>query len=121
MKYFVARDTGGAICFAAQYAQEGYAEEQLDDASSAELQTFLAPPVPQVVDRSQAILQLAADSKLDAAVAAVGAADTLAQQLWLMPKWERTNATLVQLSTGLGYDTDAKRDGFFIAASKIVP
>lgn len=39
--WWVHRDTG-AIVWAGQYDQPGYADEQLDDATSAELQAFLA-------------------------------------------------------------------------------
>lgn len=43
MIWFVHRDGTGAICFAAQYEQPDYAQEQLDDTTSAELQAFLNP------------------------------------------------------------------------------
>jgi hypothetical protein len=116
--WYVAR-TAGSIVAAFTYAQPGYAEEALDDASSAELQAFLAPPIPQVIERSQGIRQLAADSKLAAALSVVAGADDLTQQLWYSPTWQRSDPMLVGLSTAIGYDTDAKRDAFFAAAAKI--
>lgn len=36
--------TNGAIVWAGQYAQPGYADEALDDQTSTELQAFLTPP-----------------------------------------------------------------------------
>jgi hypothetical protein len=44
--WFVHRRGDGGIAWAGQYAQPGYADEQLDDATSAELQTYLIPAVP---------------------------------------------------------------------------
>lgn len=41
--WFVHR-TAGTISWAGQYEQSGYADEQLDDANSAELRAFLNPP-----------------------------------------------------------------------------
>lgn len=40
----------GAIAWAGQYAQPGYADEVLDDSSSTELQAFLAPPKPTLIN-----------------------------------------------------------------------
>jgi len=39
--WFIHRDNSNAIIWAGQYQQPGYADEQLDDAVSGELQAFL--------------------------------------------------------------------------------
>lgn len=53
--WFVSRK-GGAIVWAGQYQQPGYADEQLNDAISAELIAFLTPTAQQA-----AIAQLQAN------------------------------------------------------------
>ena len=53
MIWYVHRQAG-AIVFAGQYVQPGYATESLDDTVSAELQAFLAPSPSQVFQQALA-------------------------------------------------------------------
>lgn len=118
MIWHVAR-TAGTIVAAFSYPQPGYADETLDDATDAELQTFLAPKPLSSILRSQGLQQLSADGKLDAYTTALSSADKLTQLLAQSPTWLRADPRLNAMAKALGYDTAAKIDAFFVAASKI--
>jgi len=76
----VHRSDAGAITFAAQYEQADYAQEQLDDATSAELQAFLTAAFKVVTPKPSPrewLERLSADRQeaiTDAVFAAGGAA-----------------------------------------------
>jgi len=59
---------GTPIAWAGQYAQPGYADEQLDDTISTELQTFLNPPPTPQQQRDQKAAQGIAITSLTAPV-----------------------------------------------------
>ena len=118
MIWFVAR-TNGQIVAAFSYRQPGYAEETLDDAVSAELQAFLAPPVPASITNAQLKRQLATEGRLSAVKAVVAQADDLAQELWNgAANFLRNDPLLIQLATAAGM-TSADIDATFTAAAKI--
>jgi hypothetical protein len=118
MIWYVAR-TAGVIVAAFTYEQAGYATEELDDATSAELQAFLAPGIPQSITNAQLKRQLAADNRLDAAKAAIAQADGLAEALWYgAAVFLRTDPLLIQLATAIGM-TSADIDATFVAAAKL--
>lgn len=119
MIWYVHRNADAKIVFAAQYAQDGYATEQLDDTTSAELQAFLAPGIPTSVTNTQLKRELDALGKLSAAVSAVTAAGGLTLQLWYgAGVFDRTDPLLIQMATALGM-TSADLDSAFIAAAKL--
>lgn len=78
----------GAIVYAGQEAQPGYAEEALDDATNPELRSWLAAVrTPGVLKRKQIMMQLDAAGKLDAAFSAAQQAGGLIYQRWFSDDW----------------------------------
>lgn len=93
MIWYVHRGAGNAIVWAGQYQQAGYATEALDDASNAEIQTFLAPSSNQLATKIAA--GLAVTSTGAASLNASYALDQTSQdELW--------NIAL-GLASGLGF------------------
>jgi hypothetical protein len=79
--WFVHRRDDGSISWAGQYVQPGYADEQLDDATSAELHTFLNPPlVPPKPTPREWLERLAPATQLALETAALANAQVA---LWL--------------------------------------
>lgn len=79
----------------------------------------VVPTSPFSVLRSQGLQQLNTDGKLDAYTTALSSADKLTQLLAQSPTWLRSDPRLNAMANALGYDTAAKIDAFFVAASKI--
>jgi hypothetical protein len=116
---YVARNAMDAICYASPVRQPGYNDEALDDATSAELQAFLAVPVPAQVTNAQFKRQLDADGKLASALAAVQGAGGLTLELWYGATFMlRADPDLTTLATAIGYDS-AALDTFFRNAAKL--
>lgn len=102
---------------------------------AADLATFLAahgvrhapiaPVVPATLTPAQLRLQLAADGKSALAVEDIIAhlPDPMRTQAAIMfdysLEYHRSHPLLIQLAGALGYDTAAKLDAFFLAASKL--
>jgi hypothetical protein len=77
------------------------------------------PACPPAILRSQGLQQLDADGKLSAYATALSSTDKLTQLLAQSPTWRRADPRLQAMATALGYDTTAKVDAFFNAASKL--
>jgi hypothetical protein len=108
MTWWVHRNDGAVIVFAAQYEQAGYAEEQLED-DNAELLAFLnAPgPVPQTASSGDFMRALYDLGWYDAAKAAVASVGGLAQILWDRAAiFERQHPMVAQIATAIGKTSD---------------
>lgn len=121
MTVWYAHREGGKIVFAGTYAQEVYAEEALDDATSAELRAFLNPPPPVPVSVSPLQCRLALnDFGIRAQVeAAVAAGSQVIKDKWeFATEIRRDDPDLNALASAIGLSSAQIDSLFQLAATK---